>query len=291
MATIAEMIAAKQSQDEIRRQALNARMSQGIHANNNMAGVLTPAELSASVRITRAKEYAEAAKQEARDRKRRKLIEALRHTRMDRDRIISHVLSLTVVRKDGKNVAKPRCKKMRDQYLTDLARCNTLLVTYERELNGLSDTPRKERLVSRFQRIQQRDVLVHEIATSGKNGCKVGGLDAIERMREECKWLNETFCRPRNGYPRPPFRRSKDYPVGAANGHVKGQNELVRLSGEMDRLAEYARTLYAQENASERVCRLDNHLRHMSSERIALGDEMHVRKTGKTYQTKRDSRS
>lgn len=302
MATIEELLTHKQEQDELRRKALNARANNASwrahNPNAGMFGVLTPAEMSKAVRITRAKVHAEAAKAEAHERKHRTFMNALRKTRWERDACISNIRSLTTIRKDGKNVAKPHCKDARAKAQAELARINKHITRYEAELAHLRhmENSKPEREPSRFQRMQQRNMLIHEILQA-RNG------DNVDRAREECMYLNETFCRPRNGYPNPPHRRTELYPVGGALGHRK-EDELKRVQGEHARLMQYGSamarvykgtfnaTVHMYEGANGKpVCvtrqrvllNIAHQLVRLNNLRVSLGDEKTVRRAGKHY--------
>jgi hypothetical protein len=329
MASIQELLDHKASEERKREQAVKAAREQ----DRPIQGTVIPiAQMRDGVRISkteRKRQQAEADEQhkkmQARERKRRAFKAELRRARNKRDDIIAKLQTLTLVRKDGKNVARRNCKAAREEAQAELGRTNRLINATERELARLLDEdrePKPERQPSRWERLRERDETIREIMSMRECIAKweridetTGGLTtaqyiSLEQAYEmlDCnvghvEWLNECWCRPRNGYPRPPFRRNKLYPKGALNRHPRGMNELARISGEWNRLLRYGtamasvygtgdKVVHMYEGSHERlVCvtrqrvllNIAHQLERLNNQRIALGDERTVRRAGKHY--------
>lgn len=104
---------------------------------------------------------------------------------------------------------------------------------------------------ARRKALNRRNELVaklHSLVTfrSRKDGSRY--MVAKPGYKADVKWLRFELtvvamdCRPANGYPAPPPRRTELYPKGGAWKHRPG-NPLAQLQGEYSRLSQYVRTL------------------------------------------------
>lgn len=110
---------------------------------------------------------------------------------------------------------------------------------------------RKEAAKARRNAIAQRDMLIAElhkntVVRTKKDGsrymaAKPGKANLVRFIRYNLEPIAKQ-CRPNNGYPCPPPRRSPLYPKGGAWKHRPG-NPLAQLQGEYSRLSQYVRTL------------------------------------------------
>jgi hypothetical protein len=328
MASIQELLDHKASQEQARAKAVEAARKQ----DRPIQGTVIPiSDMRDGVRISKAerrRKQTEAEEQhkkyQARERKRQAFKAELRRARNKRDDIIAKLQTLTLVRKDGKNVAKRNCKALREEAQADLMRTNRIIGAAERELailNAEDREPKRERQPSRWERLRERDETIREIMSmramldkweriDKRQGLSTGQYIELERAYEmldsnveHVRWLNECWCRPRNGYPRPPFRRNKLYPKGALNRHPRGMTELDRIAGEWNRLLRYGtamasvygtgdKVVHMYEGSHERlVCvtrqrvllNIAHQLERLNNQRISLGDERTVRRAGKHY--------
>lgn len=100
----------------------------------------------------------------------------------------------------------------------------------------------------------------------------------------EVKWLRNALdtvvvhCRPDNGYPCPPPRRSELYPKGGTWKHRRG-NEIANVRSELTRLQTYAFNAHrAGKVDNDAMVKMAAHCQRLERRLALLGTETHVRR-------------
>ena len=146
---------------------------------------------------------------------------------------------------------------------------------------------RKEAAKARRNAIAQRDMLIAElhkntVVRTKKDGsrymaAKPGKANLVRFIRYNLEPIAKQ-CRPNNGYPAPPPRRSDLYPKGGTWKHRRG-NEIANVRGELTRLQTYAFNAHrAGKVDTEAMTKMAAHCQRLERRLALLGTETHVRR-------------
>lgn len=197
----------------------------------------------------------------------RMYVEGLKEQFKLRQHTAKRIVDCTVLRKDGKTVAKAG-KKTELEFLRDiLNRCNEKIGFFENKLKTTETVH-----MSRTKATANRDMLVYRIVS--------GQSSDIESDRAEAMRLNREFCRPEHGYPAPPFRRGDDYPAGGLWGAPEGGYGYREIDGEAKRLSVYM-FVVLDKGELDKARRIQNHLERLDTMREHIASNPVVRKNGK----------
>ena len=106
---------------------------------------------------------------------------------------------------------------------------------------------------------------------------KPGRAKTVRFIRNELAKV-AVECRPANGYPAPPARRSDLYPKGGKFKHVRG-NEIANVRGELNRLQTYAFNAHrAGKVDNDAMAKMAAHCQRLERKLQLLGSETHIRR-------------
>jgi hypothetical protein len=192
-----------------------------------------------------------------------------------RNSIAYAISEFSIVRKDGKNVARKGRKADRNALQAELARVNRRIDKVNSQLNPPRE-PSDKKLHRRAR--YARDVAVCNLVVT---------RPSTARFNEQSAYAQElaVTCRPANGYPAPPFRRGEEYPDGGLLKAPKGGVSMKHMAAERDRMATCMRTIYKAEGYSDRLLRMYNHYEWLNATLKAMSKNPHMRKSrgSKTY--------
>lgn len=106
---------------------------------------------------------------------------------------------------------------------------------------------------------------------------KPGQATHVKWLRNELETVSAQ-CRPANGYPCPPPRRSNLYPVGGTWKHRRG-NEIGNIRGELSRLQTYAFNAHkAGKVDNDAMVKMAAHCQRLERKLQLLGSQTNIRK-------------
>jgi len=146
---------------------------------------------------------------------------------------------------------------------------------------------RKEAAKAKRNAIARRNDLIAElhnrtVVRTRKDGtrymaAKPGQANYVKFIRNELANVS-TQCRPDNGYPAPPPRRSDLYPKGGTWKHRRG-NEIANVRGELTRLQTYAFNAHrAGKVDNDAMTKMAAHCQRLERRLALLGTETHIRR-------------